>query len=371
MEEEIFKFADELGPAKIVQVWEPTVGLKGILVVDNVALGPSIGGLRMAPDVSTEECFRLARAMTLKNSAAGLDHGGGKSVLYGDPKMPMEQKEQLIRAMACALKDTKEYIFGPDMGTNEVCMAWVKEEIGRAVGLPREAGGIPLDEIGATAWGISHVADIAAQYCKFSLEGARVVIQGFGAVGKHAARFLRDQGTLLVGVADSGGSIHNPKGLDVDELIKIKEAGKSVTDYAEGEKLDGDGILDVECEIWIPAARPDVITEANVDRLKTKVVIPGANIALTLGAEKTLHTQGVLCVPDFIANAGGVICCAMEYRGASEDAAMEAIEEKVRQNTEAVLTETDRQQITPREAATNLAVERVQAAMGLRRWSIF
>jgi glutamate dehydrogenase (NAD(P)+) len=371
MEEAVFRFADELGPAKIVHVWEPTLGLKGTLVVDNVALGPSIGGLRMAPDVSTEECFRLARSMTLKNSAAGLDHGGGKSVLYGDPKMPMEQKEQLIRAMACALKDTEEYIFGPDMGTNEVCMAWVKEEIGRAVGLPREAGGIPLDEIGATAWGINHVADIAARYCKFSLEGARVVIQGFGAVGKHAARFLRDQGAVLVGVADSGGVILNPKGLDVDELIKTKEAGKSVIDSPEGEKLDANGIIDVECEIWIPAARPDVINESNVDRLKTRVVIPGANIAVTLGAEKALHTRGVLCVPDFIANAGGVICAAMEYQGASEDVAMEAIEEKIRHNTEAVLTETDRRQITPREAATNLAVKRVQAAMGLRRWSIF
>ena len=371
MEEAVFKFSDDLGPAKIVHVWEPTVGLKGTLVVDNVALGPSIGGLRMAPDVSTEECFRLARAMTLKNSAAGLDHGGGKSVLYGDPKMPVEQKEQLIRAMACALKNIEEYIFGPDMGTNEVCMAWVKEEIGRSVGLPREAGGIPLDEIGATAWGINHVADIAARYCKFSLQGARVVIQGFGAVGKHAARFLRDQGTLLVAVADSGGAIHSPQGLDVDELIRTKEAGHSVTDHPEGEKLDADGILDVECEIWIPAARPDVIKESNVGRLKTRVVIPGANIALTLEAEKTLHSRGVLCLPDFIANAGGVICAAMEYQGASEAAAMGAIEEKVRQNTEAVLAETDRQQITPREAATILAVERVQAAMALRRWSIF
>ncbi|MCK5668060.1 MAG: Glu/Leu/Phe/Val dehydrogenase, partial [Gammaproteobacteria bacterium] len=163
--EQIFKFSDELGPAKIVHLHEPSIGLKAILVVDNVAMGPSIGGLRMAEDVSTEECFRLARAMSMKNAAAGLRHGGGKSVLFGDPKMPKEQKEQLIRAMACALANNEDYIFGPDMGTDEECMAWVHDEIGRSVGLPREIGGIPLDELGATGWGMSHATDVALDYC--------------------------------------------------------------------------------------------------------------------------------------------------------------------------------------------------------------
>ena len=117
--ENIFDYADELGPAKIIHIYEPSVNLKAVLVVDNVAMGPSIGGLRMAEDVSTSECFRLARAMTMKNAAAGLRHGGGKSVLFGDPKMPKDQKEKLIRAMACSLADISEYIFGPDMGTDE------------------------------------------------------------------------------------------------------------------------------------------------------------------------------------------------------------------------------------------------------------
>jgi len=131
-----FRFADELGPAKVIHVHEPRLGLKAALVVDNVARGPSIGGLRIAPDVSTEECFRLARAMTLKNSAAGLPHGGGKSVLYADPRMPLDRKQTLIRAFAHALRNEQDYIFGPDMGSEETCMAWVRDEIGRAVGLP-------------------------------------------------------------------------------------------------------------------------------------------------------------------------------------------------------------------------------------------
>ena len=125
--EDIFEFADDMGPLKVIHVHEPSIGLKGVLVIDNVAAGPSIGGLRMAPDVSTDECFRLARAMTMKNAAAGLPHGGGKSVLYGDPHMPAEEKERLIRCFASALEGEHHYIFGPDMGTDEVCMAWVKD----------------------------------------------------------------------------------------------------------------------------------------------------------------------------------------------------------------------------------------------------
>jgi glutamate dehydrogenase (NAD(P)+) len=369
--EDVFRFADDLGPAKVIHVYEPSVGLRGVLVVDNVATGPSIGGLRMAPDVSTEECFRLARAMTLKNAAAGLPHGGGKSVLYGDPKMPLERKEQLVRAMACALRDCKDYIFGPDMGTDETCMAWVKAEIGRAVGLPRELGGIPLDEIGATGFGLAHAAEVAARYCELELPGARVVVQGFGSVGQHAARFLAERGAVLVAAADSQAAVYGPKGLDVEALIALKRAGKSVAQYRDGKSLDRDAVIDVECEIWIPAARPDVIREDNVRRLRTKLVIAGANIPLTDEAERYLHEREVLCVPDFIANAGGVICAAMEYRGASQSAAFQTIEEKVRANTEAVLDAARARGVRPRQAAVGLAVERVRRAMSYRRWSIF
>jgi glutamate dehydrogenase (NAD(P)+) len=371
MMSDVFKFADELGPAKVIHVHEPAVNLKGILVVDNVAKGPSIGGVRMAADVSVEECFRLARAMTMKNAAAGLPHGGGKVVLYGDPKMPRDEKQQLIRALAASLRNVEEYIFAPDMGTDEECMAWVKDEIGRVVGLPREVGGIPLDEIGATGWGLSQVTDVALRYCDFPLQGARIVLQGFGAVGKNTARFLLEKGAVLVAVADSRAAIHDPQGLDFNTLVEIKQSGKSVSDYPGGKILDRDAIVDVECDIWIPAARPDVINADNVARLNTRLVIEGANIPITHDAEKTLHEKGILCVPDFIANAGGVICAAMEYQGASQAAAFASIEEKLRRNTEMVLTASQSEGILPRQAAMNLALARVKKAMGFRRWSLF
>jgi glutamate dehydrogenase (NAD(P)+) len=368
---DLFDFADELGPTKIIHVYEPSVGLKGILVVDNVARGPSIGGLRMAPDVSCEECVRLARAMTLKNAAADLPHGGGKSVIFGDPKMPKREKEAKIRAMASALRNVEEYIFGPDMGTDEECMAWVRDEIGRSVGLPCEVGGIPLDEIGATGWGVFHSTEVALEYLDFDLEGARVAVQGFGAVGKHAARFLTDKGAVLVGAADSCGAVSDPQGIDVAALIELKGAGKSVVDYPRGTKLDREAIIDVDCDIWIPAARPDVIDEGNVNRLKTKLVVQGANIPITAGAEKILSERGILSVPDFIANAGGVICAASEYRGASRSETFGSIEEKIRQNTRAVLEAVREDGNLPREAAFDLAVSRLKKCMDYRRWSLF
>ena len=367
----IFKFSDELGPAKVIHVYEPAIQLKAVLVVDNVAAGPSIGGIRMAPDVSTEECVRLARAMTLKNAAANLSHGGGKAVLYGDPKMPRGKKEILIRGLAQALRDIKDYILAPDMGTDEECMAWIKDEIDRVVGLPSEIGGIPLDEIGATGWGISHAVEVALRYCDFEMNGARLVIQGFGAVGRHAASFLTASGAVLVGVADSRGAIYDPDGLDVAALLELKKAGKSVTEHTGGQKLDRNALIDLECDIWIPAARPDVIREDNVGRLRARLVVQGANIPVTPGAEKQLHEKGILCVPDFIANAGGVICAAMEYRGACETTAMQAIQEKVRRNTEQVLADAKANQVLPRQAAVDLALNRIRKAMSFKRWTIY
>jgi glutamate dehydrogenase (NAD(P)+) len=367
---EVFDLADALGPAKVIHVHEPKLGLKALLVVDNVARGPAIGGLRMAPDVSLQECFRLARAMTLKNAAAGLAHGGGKSVLWGDPHMAPDCKEALIRAFAHALRGESDYIFGPDMGTDETCMAWVHDEIGRSVGLPAALGGIPLDEIGATGWGLRQAAEVAAPFCGLKLHGARFAIQGFGAVGKHAARFLAEAGAVLVAASDSKGTLADPGGLDVRALVDLKTSGGSLIDHRRGTRSGPDAIVDVECDIWIPAARPDVLRADNAPRLRAKLLLEGANIPCTPEAERMLHARGVTVVPDFIANAGGVICAAMEYRGATQSAAFDTIAEKIRANTEAVLSGARSGQMLPREAAVALAQQRVRQAMGVRRFSV-
>jgi glutamate dehydrogenase (NAD(P)+) len=353
-----------------VHIHHAAAGLRAVVAVDNVACGPSIGGVRMAPDVSTEEAFRLARAMTWKNAAAGLAHGGGKSVLFGDPAMDVARKEQLVRAFARAIEGLVEYIPGPDMGTDERCMAWVHDEIGRAVGLPPEIGGIPLDEIGATGFGLAICAEVAQEFADVRLEGARVVVQGFGSVGRHAARFLRERGAVLVGAADSRGAIHAPDaaaGLDLDALIALKAAGRSVAECAGAKPVAQGDLVGLDCDIWIPAARPDVIRADNQARLRARLVLPGANIGVTPEAEAALHARGVCVLPDFIANAGGVICAAVEYHGGTRGQAFETIEEKIRANTAAVLGEARARSALPREAAVAMARARVERAGALRR----
>lgn len=364
-----FRFADDLGPDKIVEIYQPVVGLKAVVVIDNVACGPAIGGVRMAPDVSHEECFRLARAMTFKNAAAGLAHGGGKSVIFADPHGSPAAKERLIRAFACAIADLTDYIPGPDMGTDERAMAWVQDEIGRSVGRPPELGGIPLDEIGATGFGLSAATEVAAEFCKLDLAGARLAVQGFGSVGRHTARFLSQKGVVLVAVSDSRGSLSSPDGLDVERLIALKAEGRSVLDHDRGDKADGEALIDADCDIWVPAARPDVLRADNVARLKARLVVQGANIPATAEAEAILHRRGILSVPDFIANAGGVICAAVEYHGGTQAGALQSIDEKIRANTRACLAASRGSGQLPREAARQLAERRVRSAMACRRWS--
>jgi glutamate dehydrogenase/leucine dehydrogenase len=348
-------------------MYEPDTGLKAILVVDNVAAGPSIGGTRMAEDVSLEECFRLARAMTLKNAMASLPHGGGKSVIFADPLMPAEEKENLMRAFARGIGQITDYIPGPDMGTNETCMAWVKDTIGRAVGLPREVGGIPLDEIGATGFGVMIALEVAQDYTDVKLQGARVAVQGFGCVGSFAARYLARKGAVLVAASDIGGAIQNKDGLNVEDLINYKDQGGAIQDFPGGEAMPRDDLIGVSCDIWIPAARPDVIDEHNVERLDTRIIAQGANIPCTLAAEEILHQRGILVLPDFVANAGGVICAAVEYQGGNESTAMNTIADKIGYNTRSVLDSARAAGRTPRSCAVELATQRVHKAMGFQR----
>ncbi len=364
-----FSFADDLGPAKVVHVTERRTGLRAVVVIDNVAAGPAIGGTRMAPDVTAAECAALARAMTLKNAAAGLPHGGAKSVIQADPRQPAPEKESLIRAFAGAIADLTDYIPGPDMGTDELAMGWIRDEIGRAVGLPTALGGIPLDEIGATGFGLTHAIDVAAGRIGLDLDGARVAVQGFGAVGTHTARFLAQRGCRLVGASDSSGAVVDPDGLDVEALIEARQAARDLATLTDLQQIPRDDLVGVDCDIWVPAARPDAITAANVDRVTARIIGQGANIGVTREAEERLHARGVLSLPDFIANAGGVICAATEYHGGTRAQAFAAIEERIRANVTEVLDRAATGGVLPVDAARTMAGDRVRQAMATRRWT--
>lgn len=355
---------DQWGPAKVLYLSDSYCGLKAIVVVDNVACGPALGGVRMLPDVTPEEVSRLARAMTLKNAAAGLAHGGAKAAILARPGSP--ERETLLRSFARGIAELREYIPAPDMGTDEECMAVIHREIGRAAGLPRSRGGIPLDEIGATGFGVAECSEVAAEFAGLRLKGARVAIEGFGHVGEHAASFLAGKGAVIVAVSDIHGLIHAADGLDLLELARAKREHGSVMGYSRAcRKLPKEEIFSVHCDLFVPAARSDTLNAKRAATLRARLVVEGANIPATAEAERILHERGVVVVPDFIANAGGVICCSVEYRGGNEAQAFAEIRERLRRNTATILERARSEKRLPREVAERLALERVgEAARG-------
>ncbi|CAI2717276.1 Glu/Leu/Phe/Val family dehydrogenase [Nitrospina watsonii] len=356
-------FADDLGPVKILHIYEPKTQLRAIVVVDNLAMGPAIGGCRMATDVSTREVFRLARAMTLKNALNDLPYGGGKSAIIGDAGS--DQKEAWVREFARSIRHLEEYIPGPDMGTDEQSMAWVQEEIGRAVGLPTALGGLPLDELGATGFGVAVAADAASEWMQMPLPDARVVIQGFGNVGRAAARFMLERGARIVAVSDSEATLHDASGLDIPALMQHVGRGEKLAAAKQGQVLQRDAALGIDCDIFIPAARPDVFTEANQHLLKATLVLEGANIPITHEAARVLHERGIVVIPDIIANSGGVICAAAEFGGRTREEAFDAIRKTVYRNTTRLLKRVRERKQFPHDAAMKMAREPLLKKMGL------
>jgi glutamate dehydrogenase (NAD(P)+) len=357
---------DDIGPSKVIHLYSRKTTLKAIVVIDNIALGPAIGGVRVSPGVNIEEVIRLARTMTLKNAIAGLSHGGGKSGIIADPKSP--EKERYFRVFARMIKELEEYIPGPDMGSDEEAMAWIYDEIGRACGLPEEIGGLPLDKLGATGFGLAECAEVACPYAGTNLKGARVAIQGFGSVGRAAAKFFSEKGAILVAASDTRGTIYSKEGLDVNKLIATKMSKGAVKYCEEGTFMGIEELFSVDCDILIPAATPDVIHEDNACTIKAKLILQGANIPATMAAEGILMERGILSVPDFIANAGGVIMAAMEYEKRTEKEAFETISSKIKKNTYLMLEDAKREKIPPRIAAEKLAREKVLEAMRYREY---
>ncbi len=248
-------------------IHRPVAGLKAIVVIDNTACGPAVGGVRMAPDVSAEECFRLARAMTWKNAAAGLPHGGGKSVIFGDPRMPPADKEQIMRAFADAIRDIADYIPGPDMGTDELCMGWIKDETGRAVGLPAAVGGIPLDEIGATGFGAGGLRRRGARLHRARAERRahrRAGLRRRSASTPRASSRRRAPARRRERHQRHPGRSGRPRRRRADRAQGIRAARCAI--IRTGRSSTVDAIIDVDCDIWIPAARPDVVRADNVRR---------------------------------------------------------------------------------------------------------
>jgi len=375
---ELDEFADEWGPEKVIQTYDPKTGMKGILVIDNTVLGPGKGGIRFRPDVHKEEVFRLARTMTWKCALAELPFGGAKSGIIADAKkISKDEKKSIIEAFSISLKPVcpSHYVAAPDMNTGEEEMKWFAEANGSmkaCTGKPKELGGIP-HELGSTGFGVYHATLVAAEHMGMDIKKSTVAIQGFGNVGSFVAKFLSEKGAKIINVSDSKGCLNVPEGINVEKLLRIKKETGSVINYSEkaiksrdmhpGQTFKCDMIFELPVDILIPAAIADVITKDNVDRVDTKIIVEAANIPIRHDIEKILHQRGILVVPDFVANAGGVISSYVEYINGTPEKMFKLVEEKIEKNTKMVLDQSKKEKINPRDAAMEIAQERVRKAM--------
>jgi glutamate dehydrogenase (NAD(P)+) len=375
---EIEEFADDWGPEKIIQTYDPKTGMKGILVIDNTTLGPGKGGIRFTSDVDVEEVFRLARAMTWKCALAELPFGGAKSGIIGDSKkITKEKKKAIVEAFSISLKPVcpSQYVAAPDMYTGEEEMKWFAEANGSikaCTGKPKEMGGIP-HELGSTGFGVFHSTLVAAEHLGLDIKKSTIAIQGFGNVGMFVANFLSEAGAKIVSVSDSKGCLYVPEGINFEKLSKIKKETGSVIYFSEktvksrdmhpGQTFKCDMIFELDADILIPAAVADVINKNNVDRVDAKIIVEGANIPIPHDVERILHQKDILVVPDFVANAGGVISSYVEYIGGTPEKMFKLVEEKIKKNTKLVLEKAKKENLNPRDAAMKIAQERVRKAM--------
>lgn len=369
---------DEFGPEYCVTVYDPSIGMEGYLVIDNTARGLGKGGIRMTSMVTLEEVFRLARTMTWKNAVADIPFGGAKAGIKwpgGDDDLKKKYVQSFARMIAPFIP--KQYIAGPDVNSGEREMQWLVEELGvweGATGKPSsycesvgegERCGLP-HEYGSTGYGVVRATVVAAEVLGIDLSTARIGIEGFGNVGSFAFRFLNECGARVVAVADSKGTAYLPDGLSFDEVVRSKKENGTVVGYKDAQILNHDDIFSLDLDILIPATVTDVITDGNKDAIKARLIVEGANIPMSEKIEDELAVRGICVVPDFIANAGGVISSYAEYRGMSAEEMFPLIDEKVSNATRQILMRSILENRSARAVGMEIAQERVQNAMKIQ-----
>ena len=297
----------------------------GYRVQHNVNRGPAKGGIRYSPDVTLDEVKALAMWMTWKCAVVGIPYGGAKGGVICDPKgMNPSELERLTRRYTTEIAiiiGPHSDIPAPDVNTNSQVMAWIMDTYSMHGGysIPAVVTGKPLSIGGsegrndATATGVLFVTRRAAERAGISLKGARVSIQGYGNAGAIAARLFHNEGCKVVAVSDTRGGIYNSAGLDPAAVMRHKQEQGSVINYPQADTIGVQDVLEVPCDILIPAATEGVITATNADRVQARIISEAANGPTTPAADKILFEKGITVVPDILANAGGVTVSYFEW----------------------------------------------------------
>jgi len=352
----------------------------GFRVTHNIARGPSKGGIRYHPDVTVDEVKALAMWMTWKCALANIPFGGAKGGVVCDPKvMSRRELERMTRRFTSEIINEigpERDIPAPDVGTDARVMAWIFDTysmnkghsvLGVVTGKPLQVGG-SLGREEATARGALYVLRGAARKQGLDLRGARVAVQGFGNVGSYLARFLTQDGATVVAISDSAGGVYDPSGIDIEAAFAHKRENRTLGGLAGTEPISNDDLLLLDCDVLAPCALEQVITESNADRIKAKIVVEGANGPVTPGGDEILERNGVLILPDILANAGGVIVSYFEWvQGLQEffwkeDEVNSKLNDIVTRAFNETWTVYEQRSISMRLAAYGVAVQRVAEA---------
>jgi glutamate dehydrogenase (NAD(P)+) len=357
---------------------------QGYRVTHNVARGPSKGGIRYHPDVTLDEVKALAMWMTWKCALMGIPFGGAKGGVVCDPKrLSRRELERLTRRYTSEIINEigpEKDIPAPDVGTDARVMAWIFDTysmnkghsvLGVVTGKPLTIGG-SLGREEATARGSLYCIRDALMHRRMSLEGLRVVVQGFGNVGSYLARFLAEDGATVIAISDSTTALYNANGIDVPAAFAHKRETGSLVGLRNAEEIEGGELLELDCDVLAPCALEQVITGDNADRIKAKILCEGANGPTTPAADAILEDNGVLILPDVLANAGGVVVSYFEWvQGLQEYFWKEAeVNAKLNDIVTRAFEETwetaQSREIPMRLAAYGLAVKRVAEATTTR-----
>jgi glutamate dehydrogenase (NAD(P)+)/glutamate dehydrogenase (NADP+) len=360
------KITDELGPEKIVHVYDPMTGMKGVVVIDTTSMGGAAGGTRMLTDITSEEIFWLARAMTYKFAILDMPIGGAKAGLWAEPSITGTPREAIMRAFGNGVKSliAEGLTLGPDMGTDAKDIATIYEGAGvpsRYSGLAlQEKDGEPLEDH-ATGYGVVVAAKTACEFAGIDLRAATVAIEGFGKVGGGVARYMTEAGAKVVAISTIHGTTYNKEGLDIKKLLiaRRKSGDKAVQEYKDAQHIDKGAIYFLPVDILVPGARPYVIDKDNANQVQAKIISSIANIPITDEAEESLFERGIYSVPDFISNAGGVVLGIVDVLGGTVDDVFKALRELLGPLTHEILADARKKGVNPRTLAVERTRERV------------
>lgn len=352
----------------------------------NDAVGPTKGGVRFHPDVDYIEVKALAMWMTLKCGIVNLPYGGGKGAVICDPReMSMGELERLsrgyVRALSQVMGPAKD-IPAPDVFTNAQIMAWMMDEYSRIdefnspnfiTGKPIVLGGSQGRDR-ATAEGVTIVIQEAAKRREIDIKGARIVIQGFGNAGSFLSKFLHEAGAKVIGISDAYGALHDPEGLDIDYLLDRRDSFGTVTTLFD-ETITNEELLELDCDILVPAAIANQITAENAHKIKASIVVEAANGPTTAEGTQILTERGILLVPDVLASAGGVTVSYFEWVQNnmgyywSEEEVREKLTERMVEAFDNVYTTGTTRNIDMRLAAYMVGIRKTAEASRFRGWA--